>query len=57
MDAYKPVPVANIPPVGFICGPLNQGITCRILGAWDTYISLEVVASMGVLVEEAFSEI
>ena len=27
MDADKPIPVVNIPPVSFIGGPTSQGIT------------------------------
>ena len=30
VDAYKPVPVVNMPPVRFIGGPIIQGITGSI---------------------------
>ena len=33
MDANKPFPVANIPPVRFIVGPTSQGIIGIIQGA------------------------
>ena len=35
MDADKPVPVLNLPPMGFICGTTRQGITGSIQVAWD----------------------
>ena len=51
--ADKPVTVVNIPPVRYIYGPSNQGITGNIQGAWDTDRSVAVVTSVGVRVEEA----
>ena len=35
MDAKKPVPVVNIPPVRFKGGPKNQGRYVNIQGYWD----------------------
>ena len=53
MDADKPVPVVNLPPVSFIGGPSNQVRTGYIQGVWDPDISVAVVTAVGVLAEEA----
>ena len=37
-DTDKPVPVVNLPPVRFICGPPKQERTGNIQGAWDPNI-------------------
>ena len=52
MDADKPVPVVNIPPVRFIGGPSKHGKTGNIQGAWYPDISVAVVIVVGILVEE-----
>ena len=54
MDADKPVPVVYLPRVRFIGGPSNQGRTVNIQGACYPDISVAVVKSMGVHVEEVF---
>ena len=53
MDAYKPVPVVNIPPMSFIGVPSKQGITGNIHGVWDPDRSVAVVTSVVVPVEES----
>ena len=57
MDADKPIPVVNIPPVSFIGGPSKKGITCNMQGVWDPDISVAVLIAVGVLVEEALLDI
>ena len=57
MDSDKPFPVANIPPERLIGGPSKQGRIGNIQGEWDPYISVSVVTSMSVPVEEALSYI
>ena len=57
MNTDKPVPVVNLPPVRFIGGPSNQGITCNIQGEWDPDISVAGVTSVGVPVEEELADI
>ena len=44
MEADKPVPVVNLPPVGFIGAPPRQGITGSIQGYWDPEILIAVIA-------------
>ena len=53
MDADKPVPVVNLPPVSFIGGPSNQVRTGYIQGVWDPDILVAVATAVGVLAEEA----
>ena len=57
MDADKPVPMVNIPPVRFIYGPTKQEIIGDIQGDWDTVRLLAVVTDVDVLVEEELSDI
>ena len=57
MDADKPVPVVNLPPVIFIGGPSKKVITGKIQGAWDTDRSVAVVTAVGVPVEGALADI
>ena len=57
MEAYKPVPVVNLPPVSFIGETSKQGRSQNIQGAWDTDISVAVTTDVGVPVEEAISDI
>ena len=57
LDADKAFPVVYLPPVRFIGGPTNQGITGNIQGAWDKNRSEVVVTAVGVPVEEALSDI
>ena len=57
MDADKPVPVVNIPPVRFIVIPTNQGITGNITGYWHPEIFVAVITTVDVPVEEAFDDI
>ena len=49
--------MVNIPPVRFIGGPTNQLRTGNIQGDWDPDISVSVVTSVGVTVEEVLSDI
>ena len=53
MDAYKPFPVVNIPPVSFIGGPTKQGRTGNIKGDWVPDRSEAVVMAVVVPVEVA----
>ena len=48
MDADKPGPVVNLPPVKFIGGPTKQGITGNVQGAYYTEISVALIATVGV---------
>ena len=57
MDADKPFPLVNIPPVGFIGVPKNKGGTCNIQGYWDPEILVYVITTEGVPVEEALADI
>ena len=57
MNVDKPFPVVNLPPVRFIGGPSKQGITVNIQGVWEPDISVVVVTSVGVPVEEVLSDI
>ena len=52
MDADKPVPVVNLPPVKFIGINTNQGITGNIQGDWYPEISVAVITTVGIPVEE-----
>ena len=57
MDADKPVPVVNLPPVRFIDGITSQGVKLSIHGAWDPEISVAVITTVGVPVEENLADI
>ena len=54
MNADKPVPVVNIPPVKCIG---HQVITGNIQGSWYPEISVAVITTVGVPVEEALADI
>ena len=51
MDADKPVPVVDLPPVKFIGITTNQGITGNIQGDWYPEL-VAVITTVGVPVEE-----
>ena len=53
MDADKPIPVVNLPPVRFLSGPSKQVRTGNIQGAWYPYRLVAVIMSVIVPVEEA----
>ena len=57
MDAYKRVPVVNLPPVSFIDGPSKHGRTRNIQEGCDPDISVAVVTVVVVPVWESLSEI
>ena len=57
MDSYKPVTVVNISHVRFIGGPTSQVIIGNKQVVWDPEISVAVITTVGVPVEEAFSGI
>ena len=57
IDTYKPVPVVNIPPMRFIGGLTRQGRTVSIHGSWEPEISVAVITTVGVPVEEALDDI
>ena len=57
MDADKPVPVVNLPPVRFIGNPPKQRRTGNIQGVWYPDISVAVVTVVGVSTEEALADI
>ena len=52
MDTDKPVPVVDLPPMKYIGITTNQGITVNIQGAWYPEISVAVITTVGVPVEE-----
>ena len=57
MDADKPIPVLNLPPVSFIVVITSHGISGSIQVAWDPERSLYVINKVGVPVEEALADI
>ena len=57
MDADKPVPVVILPPVRFIGGPTRQGRTGSIHVSSDPEISVAVITTVGIPVEEALADI
>ena len=57
MEAYKPIPVVNLPPVRFIVLPSKQVITGNIQGLWDLDRSVAVVTAVGVPVEESLADV
>ena len=57
IDAYKPVPVVNLPPMRFIGVKKNQGITGIIQGYWEPEILVALITTVGVPVKEALAEI
>ena len=48
IDADKPVPVVNLPPLRFKGCPTSQGITGSIKGYWDPEILVAVINAVGV---------
>ena len=52
MEADKPVPVANIPPMRFIGGPTNYIRTGSIQISWDLEISVAEIIKVGVPLEK-----
>ena len=57
MDADKPVPVVNLPPVKFIGITKNQGRTGNIQGDWYSEISVAGIPTVGVPVKEDLADI
>ena len=57
MYIYKPIPVVNIPHVRFIGGPKRQGRTGGIQGGWEPEISVAMINTVGVPVEEVLADI
>ena len=57
MDSDKPVPVVTLPPVRFIGGPTNQGRTGNIQGACYPEISVAVITTVSIPVEDDFDDI
>ena len=57
MDAHKPVPVVNLPPMRFIGSPTNQVITGNIQVAWKPEILVAAITTVGVPVDNALDEI
>ena len=55
--ADKPILVGNLPPFKSASGTTKQGRIGNIKRDWDTYRSLAVVTAVGILVEEALSDI
>ena len=53
LDSYKPILVWNIPPLKCVGGTTNRGITDNIQGDWGPNISVSVVITLWVPVEEA----
>ena len=56
MGADKTVSVLIPPPVRFICGPTRHGITGSIQGSGEPEISVSVIATVGIPVEEALAD-
>ena len=57
MVSDKSVPVVIIPPVRFISGFKRQGRTGSIQGYWYPEISVAVITTVGITVEEALADI
>ena len=57
MDIDKPVPVVILGPVRFIGGPTWQVRTGIIKGSWYPEISVTVITTVGIPVEEALDDI
>ena len=55
MDTDKPITGVNIKPVRFIGGPTNHGRTGNIKVYWYQQISVAVITTVGVPVDENFS--
>ena len=57
MDADKPIPVVILPLLKFIGGTTMHGRTGIIKGSREPEISVDVITTVGTLVEEALSDI
>ena len=57
IDSDIPGPVVILPPVRFIGAPRRQGRTGIIQGSWDPEISLSVITTVWIPVEEALVDI
>ena len=57
MDADKPVPVVILLHMRFIGGPTRHKITGSIQGSWDPEISVAVITTVGIPVEEDLADI
>ena len=57
MDTNKSVPVVNIPPVRFICGPIRQRRKSSTQGDWGPEILVSVITTVGIPLEEDFAGI
>ena len=57
MNTYKPVPVVILPPVRFIGGTTRQGITGIIQVSWYPEISVAVITTVWIPVEEDLADI
>ena len=57
MDADTPAPVVNLPHVRFIGAPTSQGIKGSIQGSWYIEISVAVITTAEITVDEALDDI
>ena len=57
MDADKTIALRNLLPLRYVFRPTKKGRTCNMQGYWDPHISVAVVMELGVIVEEALSDI
>ena len=57
MDIEKPITVVNIPSLGFVGDPKNQGRTCIMNVFWEPQLMVVVVIIVGIPVEEALVDI
>ena len=57
MDGDKPVPVIVLPSVRYIGGPIMQVITGIIQGLWDPEISVAVITTAGIPLEDSLAGI
>ena len=57
MDTDKPIPVVIIPPMRFIGNPTSKARTRSIHGSWDLEISVSMIQTIGIPVEEALDDI
>ena len=57
LDADKPILVVNLPSLKFTRGTIKKVRTYNMCGGWYPDISVSVVVSVGVPVEEALLEI
>ena len=57
INADKPVPVGNLPPMRFMGGSIKQGITGIIQVSWYPEISVAVITTVWIPVEEDLADI